>query len=1544
MTGGKIGPIGWRPAIGQAIGQIVEAALVESLRRLAPRWLALADAAGHGAAAGTSVRVDLAGLVLSHPMDRAVGRAMCTPGVFDVKADAGKRGDRSPAPRTLRKVTLEWQGHKAPELWNWVRALSPTDATVEDVAAELLGDSAESYLLTAAPPLFAVPTSRAKRMAGAAEHAPAHADDGDASASPFATLAGAPVADEMALAQAGGEPKRHGPDALKPEAVVVIAGDCMTQATYLASTLAPWKLEAPIVRTLGLLGTKVALVSDPAQAVRWGPVLAVQKANLAQISGSVGELDRAAGSLGIKDKTASEAESIRSILATYADAAATSHLATTSRELIARAARQQAGLVLTSVQSSMRGMNAAVDTLRDVVPLGDNERKGDTDKQIDLNEQSRILQSRLIAGQSVSADDVDALTLEADTLSLRARVRGITEELAALEAAAHESKDGIAEWVAAHLSGEFSSLEGATHALRRQLSDVVAAMDHHIAVVDPIVADVAAPEDVPRQRRAVRRATLTRAERLFNDIARRHDIAHFLSDGADQVKWQAFRTGCVKIAALLGISLVGGVAGGMVARAVGGMLAGTAGVSTVTELGVTGQLIAGGTGLVTETAINAAGQSAIFGGPYSDAFLENLLMSLGSRGALKLVGEMAAMTETAGQAARSLGSRGGKVGFVIREGTAITGHTIMGAALGYVADRMVTGKSNPPPETLEEWLLQGASIAVGRYVGGALEAHLGEYRKFAQMKSLPRGAQLLADANGLRQRVHALEGKAAPALALEILERHHQLLTDEARLLDELEESPERRASAGMSQRQVNERKTHVHQELADVNSQGTTALRLQLAGLEELVPGAIWKGTRQQIDLALRSARASGVDVETSRDEGGVWHVQVGERVLVIHETPVAKPDAAKIGADMQGRRHAGIELHSHFLGNVDPVMFRDELARSGMDPMREDHPGAAAKLDRVGDVSSWEPLLREIASLESSSLAHKVRDGKIAKRGEAGDAILQAKEALDHVNLLKKRLARGQLVESETTALRVEIDKTAQSAVDKALRASDVTDFNSSYAIRDELVKKFYGGADRNEIFGDTESVLAAQGRLAEHFRGRPEVMERVQRAAELQERQTRSAGLSPTETAELKKLNDSIRLQFAYDRYTEDTLVRLAQDKVSYSEQSNSLKKMCERFDPGELEWARDRAKARHPELAADLDALVVKHLAMINTAHFGVRDAPDQSDIAGRARSTDEEYHKEITTAIAQAQRPDAAGIDIAGSEHFAFDAKGRERFTYLFDQVAAAGRARGEPIVLRPHVGEGANDVVPGEPFGRDHSRQVTEDGQELTHYRRARENIEAWLQVLERIAARPENLGYGGRLPPEVIVRFGHVTHATPDQAERMVRLGVIAEVNLTSNAQTGAIARNKPLPGEHDRGRLQGEPVSYEDDQDSSITFDDHSLGTLVFSNADIVLSTDAHSVMNTALGKEYQRASITIKRILNGHQPVRITVAQARKMNLEGGSVSIPHELGRDPGSATIEVTFKMMSPDKQALYQLAYVKFYKDAHRYYNRRPNARLEGPQ
>jgi hypothetical protein len=203
------------------------------------------------------------------------------------------------------------------------------------------------------------------------------------------------------------------------------------------------------------------------------------------------------------------------------------------------------------------------------------------------------------------------------------------------------------------------------------------------------------------------------------------------------------------------------------------------------------------------------------------------------------------------------------------------------------------------------------------------------------------------------------------------------------------------------------------------------------------------------------------------------------------------------------------------------------------------------------------------------------------------------------------------------------------------------------------------------------------------------------------------------------------------------------------------------------------------------------------------------------------------------------------------------------------------------------------------------------------------------------VIARPENAKYGGRLPPDVIVRFGHATHTTPAQAARLAKLGVIAEVNLGSNRATGSVAKNKPVPGEPDvRINSDKSSTTYEQSSASEPPLDDHSLPTLIFNDVSVVLSTDGHDVMNTTLGDEFKLAQQVLKEVKADDRRIRISADQAISMNAkeQGGHAVV----GDARGDTVIEVKYSELSPAKKALFDQAYQKFYETAQRYVAQRP--------
>jgi len=280
--------------------------------------------------------------------------------------------------------------------------------------------------------------------------------------------------------------------------------------------------------------------------------------------------------------------------------------------------------------------------------------------------------------------------------------------------------------------------------------------------------------------------------------------------------------------------------------------------------------------------------------------------------------------------------------------------------------------------------------------------------------------------------------------------------------------------------------------------------------------------------------------------------------------------------------------------------------------------------------------------------------------------------------------------------------------------------------------------------------------------------------------------------------------------YRNFVRDSIAALAREGVQYSEQSVSLNKMDNRM-PSEAEL-RDIQR----QLAAEGLSSDMRFLAMLETTSL----APEQ---AGReTRFSQEQIQDRFNSQLGRLRnilrRGDVQGVDIAAPERFNFDEQGMANFESVYRLVQEASAQRGRPLVLRPHVGEGYHE--PGAAHADDASHVAT-----------ARHNLELLIAKLEALHHT------GDAAVDGVIIRFGHATHATPEQLIRMRELGVIAEANISSNLATGSVAR------------LSEHPLLYN-----------------LYYNVRTMLATDAQGVMTTTLPREYQLARRQINRFRNG------------------------------------------------------------------------------
>ncbi|MDB4962489.1 MAG: hypothetical protein JWP01_2488 [Myxococcales bacterium] len=384
-----------------------------------------------------------------------------------------------------------------------------------------------------------------------------------------------------------------------------------------------------------------------------------------------------------------------------------------------------------------------------------------------------------------------------------------------------------------------------------------------------------------------------------------------------------------------------------------------------------------------------------------------------------------------------------------------------------------------------------------------------------------------------------------------------------------------------------------------------------------------------------------------------------------------------------------------------------------------------------------------------------------------------------------------------------------------------------------------------------------------------------------------------------------------QRAYDDYIREAILQLAADGVGYSEQSISVKKLGGVLSPERIEMVIQQLIAEGKIAPGEID---IRVLGMLHTAQFGERDA-DLPSVETPERS-EPALKRDTRSTKRQMGKPGVVGRDIAGPEQLHFDERGGEALENLYYQDLAEAKRTGTSKILRPHVGEGAVDSIEGKSFHTDKDRVISREG-EPSHYARSRSNIDVVLAALERIHAK------GGLDSSKVIVRFGHVTHATPAQAARMAKLGVVAEVNLGSNVASGAVSQTEGVHGK----RASVEQL------------DEHSFATLLYYNVSIVLNTDAGGVMSTSLRIEYQRARQAIEDVLAGARPIRV---QSNDAQVELSAADQPARMrGREvPGRPDLrELGIGDLTPFERDRFLHGYEKLYADAESYYLRRPKPR-----
>lgn len=948
---GKVGLREWSDAAGRAFALVVETSLRASVTRMAGRYLAVARRKGQNG--GTEENpwspVSSAELVQSHPMDALVTLALPAHGVIEIASTPWPKPGRASSPstathaitpdntaknhtsidiepntvpttlknglRVLDVATFEWQGATDPKLWNWIKVAEP-GATAEEVAEALWGSGAGdksiyAYGITAMPPYFGLPKLWARNMAGAAEHAPKADRNGGDQEVPHDNaigLAGSSVADEVALVQA---PKNDAAFAVVSMGELgELIQQSQIQLAHIEPILVLWGEQGILDGARAFLVDKQQRVAaDPYASATWGPVLRQQQRVLyevatqidqihrqvgAQLAGHAGGLDGTLTGGKLQGKEEPQLAPYHQMIAMYARAAATSHLAETSRALLAAARDQQQMLVARVATDAARTAEVLVDDMRGVTKSGDVERGELTTQAGELVDNATQLHSSMLDGHAPDTSQIDELLVTADEVSLKARVRALGEKLAVLESAAAKANDGTMKKAANIFHTEFWGLAARSGTLKAKLATIRAHLDRSTA--NARLLALGEPNHAALRREG-RRSALAAARQELQSLQQDTNIEKFLQQAHDEVQDAQLRAVILQIGVLIGISLVSSGLGNAATAGARGFLAARSAqtVAATVELSRTAQLATRFGGLVLESGINAGGQTMVMGKPMGRAFVEDFATNLATSGMLDGLRSAEAISSIADDAVRGMWKA--KAGKAVQ----LSGEMLLGAATsqvaGHLSDRAF-GAEKPDPSAAQSWALQGASLAVGRFVSGAASKQLQRIQSLASNKGWQLGRVLGDKVRALHADAVRLSSQPDYNASLELLRRRGELLHEEQALLVQIASDPVLAQRLGMTEESLGTSLRDNGDGFAELHGPRTRHVVLQGAGLRPAVGERIWTGNRAQVEGAIAGARKAGLSVETVSEGPHGVHLRFGSadvEVKLIGNTSSSEPGNAQ-------------------------------------------------------------------------------------------------------------------------------------------------------------------------------------------------------------------------------------------------------------------------------------------------------------------------------------------------------------------------------------------------------------------------------------------------------------------------------------------------------------------------------------------------------------------------------------------------------------------------------------------------------------------------
>lgn len=795
----------------------------------------------------------------------------------------------------------------------------------------------------------------------------------------------------------------------------------------------------------------------PGELGTWAPILDGQKDRLKRIAAGVKQVTELAPGLGISDPSGANARPILGVLASYAQAAAVSHVGDTSEQWIADAASRQQQLAIAMLRGVTNEMNNALGAAADARQRGASPLIVEGDQ---VTADSRRLQSQLAIGGVADAASIDDTALHAQELTLRARVEGLSWAVRALRVAVDRAGDGIKAHIAKQFHGRFRTLEDAIGPIESTIRLLAANLQSEDAVIRR--GNWEAPADQRRQRRIY----LRNNQRELGALAAQTDLVEFFRQGAETVAWQQFANACVQTLALIGIAFVAHAAGGIAFRAAQSVL-GAGSTQAIGELASGGGMLAragslaarGAAGLVgagVEAGINTAGQIALAGGKPGEAFFTNLLATIGANAIVgQITRDLAVARSIEGKTA-GLWAKVGRAGKVVLAETAtVTAHTVMSVAIGYVAHMVVTRKQATTLQA-REWLLQGLSTGLGRYVGGAVKSRRPGHEKLARIPELD-GQRLLAANDEVAALARTAETRPNEAAATELLAKRKLLLDEELRSLDTLDRYPEllgAHPDAKLTTRDVKAAIASLRREQGALLPH-SRRLVLESAGLEEIVPNAEYRGSAAQLQRAVETARNVGLAVGAPRKTGTTTRIAIGDAEIVVHEgaatptAPAPRSPAEQFVEDVRAK-----------LGPEERAKLDQMIGKRPLEDFRRQYGGDVDAASRQVVAATARAKADTAAAVASTAKAEQIR------KFVEDTGLMKDPRARDIVEVLARKVAAAEAknatVQDKSQRAKYDDDiADARADAVAALRSHIVSEYMQA-----QLASRFPGSRVRKDV----------------------------------------------------------------------------------------------------------------------------------------------------------------------------------------------------------------------------------------------------------------------------------------------------------------------------------------------------------------------------------------------------------------------------------------------------------------------------------------------